>query len=513
MIKTLVTTADWLIVLPVIVPLLCAAFGVIAWHRPVIQAVLGIAGLIVVTVISFMLLLQVLIYGPQAMTMGNWLPPYGISFTADLLSAIFAFTAAIVGLLVGIYAFADTSSSERRHGFYPLLLFLMTGVLGAFLTGDMFNLYVWFEVMLISSFGLIVLGGEPRQIDGAVKYTILNLIATTLFLIATGLLYGAVGTLNIADLYFKIAELQDLSVLSPIAVLYLIALGMKAAAFPLFFWLPASYHTPKIVVSALFAALLTKVGIYALVRIFLLVLPDNQGMTHDLLIWVAMATMLTGAIGALAQNDLRRILNFLVISGIGVMLFGLALNSDGAIAALVFYAVHSMLVMALLYMLAGIIGQKSGSFELSELGGLYRAAPLLSGLFLIALFAIAGLPPFTGFWAKFMMLKAGFGEQAYGGISVLLFTSFLNLIVIGRIFAQIFWRGGSAEDPDGAETLSPVTLAPGRQRILIIPCAVLTALVILISLMPSPLVSLSAGAEAMLFDPSGYINAVFGGGA
>ena len=232
-------------------------------------------------------------------------------------------------------------------------MLMMAGVGGAFLTGDIFNLYVWFEVFVISSFGLLVVGTDERRIDGAVKYAILNLVATTLFLIATGYLYGVFGTLNMADLHRKVAAAGAAAPMMTLATLYLVAFGMKAAAFPVNFWLPASYHTPKIVTSALFGGLLTKVGIYGLLRVLVMIMPAERMVLSGLIGWIAIATMIVGVVCALAQTDIRRMLGFALISGIGVMLAGLALGDAAGVSGAILYAVHSMLVMTALYLAVG----------------------------------------------------------------------------------------------------------------------------------------------------------------
>src|SRR5690606_6163921 len=203
------------------------------------------------------------------------------------------------------------------YGFYPFLLLMMAGVAGTFLTGDIFNLYVWFEILLISSFGLLVLGSSNAQLDGTMKYAFLNLVATMLFLITTGMLYGVFGTLNMADIARKAAGLKEIGPLITLATMFLLAFGAKAAAFPVNFWLPASYHTPQVVTSALFAGLLTKVGVYALIRILVMLLPAEREVLAELIGWIAIATMLAGILGALAESDIRRMMGFVVISGIG----------------------------------------------------------------------------------------------------------------------------------------------------------------------------------------------------
>nr|WP_319529395.1 proton-conducting transporter membrane subunit [uncultured Cohaesibacter sp.] len=401
-----VPLGDWLVVLPIVITILGGAFILMMRLRPRYHGLMASGFLSLLLLTDIALLIRVLLIGPITMTMGRWLPPFGISFTVDAFGALMATIAAVVALVVCVYSLVDIPPTGRRFGFYPFLLVMMTGVSGSFLTGDLFNLYVWFEVLLISSFGLLVLGGERDQIDGALKYAVLNLTATTLFLIAVGLLYGAVGTLNMADIATTVRAMpKGEAPLTTIGALFFFAFCMKAAAFPVNFWLPASYHTPRIVVSAVFAGLLTKVGVYALIRTMLLLLPDTMDALGSLPIWIAALTMVIGALGALAQNDVRRLFGYLVISGIGSMLAGLALGSINSLTGAILYAVHSILVMTSLYLAFGILMRMNGGkSNLSDLGGGYKASSWLSILFLILTFAVSGLPPFSGFWPKFILL-------------------------------------------------------------------------------------------------------------
>mgnify|MGYP001377255691 FL=1 len=408
--------SDYLVVLPVVIPLLAGALALMTRRMIWPQPVIALPALGALLLADLALLAKVFAEGPVVMVMGKWLPPFGIAFEADLTGTIFATTAAFIAFVGALYARAEFNTTERRYGIYPFLLLLMAGVSGAFLTGDLFNLYVWFEVLLISSFGMLVMGSEKAQLDGAVKYALLNLLATTLFLIATGLLYGLLGTLNMADIARTTRDLPPDTPLLPIAALFFLAFGMKAAAFPVNFWLPASYHTPRIVVSALFAGLLTKVGVYALLRVLVLLMPVQAAPYAGLAAIVAGATILIGALGALAQSDLRRMLGFLIISGIGSMLVAIAVTSEAAVTGAIFYAVHSMIVMAALYLLAGVIARVSGgAFDLRALGGLYAARPLLAVLFLVLGLAVAGLPPFSGFWPKLMLVDASLAALAPAG--------------------------------------------------------------------------------------------------
>lgn len=500
-----VAAAGWLVILPVAWCLAVGALLVmlrrkIDWHPYI--AVAGLAGL---AVIDALLLFHVTANGPVTMVMGRWLPPFGIAFTVDLTGALFALTGSVVALAGGIYSLADINDSGRRYGFYPFLMLLMAGVSGAFLTGDIFNLYVWFEVLLISSFGLIVLGSEREQIDGAVKYGFLNLVATTLFLITTGYLYASFGTLNMADIARKAAGLGGTAPLVTLTALFVLAFGMKAAAFPVNFWLPASYHTPRVVVSALFAGLLTKVGIYALIRVTVMLLPLER---EDLSLVIAVAgalTMLVGVFGALAQTDFRRMLGYLVIAGIGSTLAGVAVGGPGGIGGAIFYALHSMLVMTALYFASGVAAQLGGSFSLSSLAGLYRRHAGFAALSLMLAFAVSGLPPFSGFWPKVMLVKAAIDIGAWWLAATLLLTGFLTTIVTGRFFLLAYWR--DAAEGDGATTAATIPLAA------LLPLTALTVLALAIGLYPEPLLSTIQRAAAGLTEPSAYLNSVFPGGS
>ncbi|MCV0396148.1 MAG: Na+/H+ antiporter subunit D [Rhizobiaceae bacterium] len=496
------SAADWIVVAPVLAPILLGAVLLMVRHKPVLHPWIALPGLAIVLASTVALVARVAAEGPLVMTMGGWLPPFGISFAADMLGSVLAMTAAFVALVCAAVAVRDIDTTGRRYGFYPFVMLLMAGVEGSFLTGDIFNLYVWFEVFLISSFGLIVLGSERSQLDGATKYAVLNLVATTLFLIGTGYLYGIFGTLNMADIARKAPGLRETAPLMTLATIYLLAFGMKAAAFPVNFWLPASYHTPRIVVAALFGGLLTKVGIYALLRTQVMFFPVERAVLSDVIAWVAVATMMLGVLGALAQSDIRRVLGFLVISGIGVMLAGLALGTPAGISGAVVYAVHSIIVMTALYLLAGEIAERTGGYSLHDVAGLYRVSPALAAAALLLVLSVAGLPPGSGLWPKVMLVRASLEEGAGMLAFAILASGFLITIAMGRMFALVFWREG--------ENLA-VTREARREGLLLL--AVLVAPAIAIGLWPQPLIALGDAAAAGLLDPSSYLGAVFPQGA
>ncbi len=500
--------ADWLVIAPVVLPMLIGAVLLMIRHRTTTQAWTAVAGLGLLLVVDIALMAQVVVSGPLVMTMGRWLPPFGIAFAADLLGVTFNTAGCFVAFAAAIYSVRDINKAGRRYGFYPFLLLMMAGLGGAFLTGDIFNLYVWFEVFLISSFGLLVLGSERRQIDGATKYAVLNLVATTLFLVATGYVYGTFGTLNMADIARKAAGLRDTGPLTTIAVLYLVAFGMKAAAFPLNFWLPASYHTPRIVTGALFGGLLTKVGVYALLRSLVMLFPPERAMLSGVIAWVAGLTMILGVMGALAQTDIRRLLGFLVISGIGVMLAGLAIGNEAGIAGTVAYAVHSMLAVTGLYLLAGAMNAAGGSYSLDRLFGLYRPLPLLTAMALLLVLAIGGLPPGSGLWPKVMLVRASLDAGAWWLAAAILVSSFLTVLALGRVFALAFWRDGPADD-EPAE-IREVATVPGVSRAALV---LLCVPILILGVYPEPVIKLANGAAMGLVDVSGYVGHVFPRGA
>ncbi|MDH6294350.1 multicomponent Na+:H+ antiporter subunit D [Agrobacterium fabrum] len=499
-----VPLADWLIILPIALCIGAGAVLMMMRHAIRHHAAVAIAALSSLVILDAALLWKVATQGPFTMVMGRWLPPFGIAFTADLTGALLSLAAAIVALAGAIHAGADIDASGRRYGFYPFLMLLMAGVTGAFLTGDLFNLYVWFEVLLISSFGLIVLGSTREQIDGALKYAILNLIGTTLFLITVGYLYAIFGTLNMADIALKATELRGTAPLMTLASLFALAFAMKAAAFPVNFWLPASYHTPRIVVSALFGGLLTKVGIYSLLRVMVMLFPVEREELSIVIAISAALTMVLGAMGALAQNDIRRMLGYIVISGIGYMMAGIAIGTPSGVSGAIFYALHSMVLMTALYLAAGHAARLGGGFSLTSLSGLYRQAPWFSALALALFFAGSGLPPFSGFWPKAVLVKSAIDIGAWWLAAAILLSGFIATIAFGRVFLLCFWRPVTASA--GQPALQPAARPPAPS---LAPLVGLTLLVVFFGLFPESLLNLSQQAAAGLGNPQAYIQSVF----
>ncbi len=489
-----------LLVLPILIPFATAAACLLFWRRRGVQQLLGIAGAFALLGAAAALLYEVHTYGIQVVQIGGWPAPYGITVVADLFSAMMVMITGVMGAAVAIYSAGTIDYGRQSFGYYPLYHVLLMGVCGAFLTGDIFNLYVWFEVMLMASFVLLALGGEEAQIQGALKYVTLNLMASAVFLAAVGLLYSVAGTLNMADVAEKLRNAPDRGIVTVLAMLFIIAFGTKAATFPLFFWLPASYHTPPVAVSAIFAGLLTKVGVYALIRVFTLIFVKDTTYTHPLILGMAALTMVTGVLGAIAQNEFRRILSFHIVSQIGYMIMGLGLFTPLALAGSVFYIIHHIIVKTNLFLVSGLAQRFGGSFELKKLGGLYERRPVLAALFLIPAFSLAGMPPLSGFFAKFLLVKAGLDVGAYTIVAISLAVSLLTLYSMTKIWAEAFWKP------------APKAAAPRPRKpagaALWAPAISLAALTLAVAVAAGPVFELSRTAAEQLLDPQYYIRAV-----
>jgi multicomponent Na+:H+ antiporter subunit D len=386
-------------------------------------------------------------------------------------------------------------------GFHPVYLILVAGVAAAFLTGDLFNLFVAFEIMLMASYVLITLGGRPEQVRSGMSYVVIGLIASLLFLMTLAFVYAATGTLNMADLSVKIATLPS-GVRSGLALLLIVVFGIKAAIFPLFFWLPDSYPTAPTPVSAVFAGLLTKVGVYAIIRSQTLLFPaDTQPGT--LLLVVAGLTMVVGVFGAVSQNDVKRILSFHIVSQIGYMILGLGLFTVAGIAGAVIYVINQIVVKTTLFLVAGLVEERAGTSDISKLSGIARLEPMLGVLFLLPALSLAGIPPFSGFVAKLALVDAGVDAGSYAIVAVSLAVSLFTLYSMTKIWANVFW--GPHPEPAPARTLSRP-----RRALMVGSTASLVAIGLAIAVAAGPIYDLSERTAEDLVDPTRYIEAVLG---
>ncbi len=516
---------NWLIVSPIILPLILACIMLILWRHPVWQRWIALAGMIALVGCGAGLFGVVYSNGVQSEQLAGYGAPYGITFVADLFSSIMVLASAILGTAVTVYSMTNIENRRESFGYYPLLHLLLLGVCGAFLTGDVFNLFVFFEIMLMASFVLLTLGGERGQMEGAIKYVTLNLISSAIFLAAVGILYGMTGTLNMADLSIQIAWLaenrpEELPLLTILAMMFLIAFGVKAAMFPLFFWLPASYHTPPPAVSAIFAALLTKVGVYSMARFFTLIFTHDIGSTHLIILVLAGFGMICGVLGAAAQNEFRRILAFHSVSQIGYMLMGIGLmvmlaHRDDevahhavqmALAGTIIFVVHHLFVKPNLFLISGVVERIGGTGELKKLGGFYKSEPLLAIMFLISALSLAGIPPLSGFWAKFILVLAGLQLEQYFIVFIALLTGLLTLYSMVKIWAAAFWSDAPEESP--VHNAAHMAHARHGLRRMIYPIAVIAVIIVLFGVFAGPIFDVAMEAAAQMLDPAAYLDAV-----
>jgi multicomponent Na+:H+ antiporter subunit D len=494
----------FVVVAPILVPLVAGAAVMVGFRSIRLQKTVGVTGAVLLLASSVLLFEEVWRGGPHSVHVGGWPPPFAITLVADTLGSLMVLLASIIGAAVALYSLAEVEPKRLEMGYFALLMVLLAGINGAFLTADLFNLYVCFEVMLMASFVLLVLGGDRRQMEGGLKYVTLNLVSSALFLAGAGIVYGAAHSLNLADLSVRMPEVaaQRPELAAALAGLFIVAFGIKAALFPLYSWLPASYHTPPVAVSAVFAGLLTKVGVYALIRVYSVVFVGVPGVFSILLV-MAVLTMVAGVLGAVAQFHVRRILSFHIVSQIGYMVLGLALlgvRDDGvrrlALAAAVFYIAHHILVKTNLFLIAGVIRRHGGTEELGPLGGLSSKAPWLAALFLIPAASLAGIPPLSGFWAKLGIIRATIEAGAWTALAAALFAGLLTLLSMTKIWNEAFWKDAPAEPPAGS--------APLHSAAMVLPIVLLAALTVAIGLAPQPLYAVADRVAAELLDIDVY---------
>lgn len=428
-----------MLVMPVLIPLITLVLCLLVKRRHAWVTLISLVGTTLLLLTGIWLVVQAaqgVVFSGQ---MGGWQAPFGISLVIDRLSAVMVAITGIIGLATLLYAYRQPMPRDFLRDTHLFVQGLLTGICGAFITADIFNLYVWFEVLLIGSFALISLGGGVRRLAGTMTYLVLNLLATLLFLLAAGLVYGASGTLNMGELalIFRAGEATDGAVLG--VILMLLAFSIKGALFPVFGWLPASYHVAWTPVSALFAGLLTKVGVYALIRLVTLLWPE-PALIHTVLLWIACATMIIGVLGAAAQTEVRRILSFHIVSQVGYMVLGLALATPLALAGAVFYLIHHIVVKANLFFVGGLAARITGSERLAHMGGLYVAAPLLAILFAIPALSLAGMPPLSGFWAKLVLIKASLEGGFWWAAFFALLTGIFTILSMSKIWNEAFLK-------------------------------------------------------------------------
>jgi multicomponent Na+:H+ antiporter subunit D len=502
-----------LVPLPVVLPLVGAGIAVAVGRHPRLQRFVSALTLTAVVTVSALLLYATDSSGIQVVEAGGWPAPMGVVLVVDRLSALMLLVSSVVTLGVFVY-----STGEGRAGgdedtplpiYHPTLLVLMAGVADTFVSGDLFNLYVGFEILLAASFVLITLGGTATRIRAGSTYVVVSLLSSLVFLVAIALVYAATGTVNLAQLSVRLGELPA-NVALVLQLALLVGFGVKAAVFPMSGWLPDSYPTAPAPVTAVFAGLLTKVGVYAILRTQTLLFPDSR--LQNLLLVAALATMLVGILGAVAQDDIKRLLSFTLVSHIGYMLFGIAVASATGISAAIFYVAHHITIQTTLFLVTGLIERRAGSTSLRRLGGLATASPVIAVLFFIPAMNLAGVPPFSGFLGKVGLLQAGAAAGtglSYELIGGSVLTSLLTLYAMSRVWSRAFWQAPTPEVLERGEAPGPESrLTAG----LVVPTAAMVLIGVGLTVVAGPLFGFTDAAAGDLLTPSTYVDAVFPGG-
>ncbi|KXX64723.1 monovalent cation/H+ antiporter subunit D [Marichromatium gracile] len=496
-----------LVILPLLLPLLAGALLLLVRRAlPLtVRRRLNLVAVLAQVGVALALLLAVTDGSVLTYRLGDWPAPYGIVLVADRLSAWMVLLTALLALFALLYAIRGTDAGSRH--FQPLFQLQLFGLSGAFLTGDLFNLFVFFEVLLLASYGLLLHGGGAQRTRAGLHFVVVNLVGSTLFLFAAGTLYGVTGTLNMADLAGKLAALDpdDLGLARAGALLLFAVFALKAALFPLYLWLPTAYAATSAPVAALFAVM-TKVGIYAILRIQTLWFGDGAGELAGLLdpwlLPLALVTMALGSLGALASTTLRIQIGYLVLVSIGVLLTAIALGDRDSIAAALYYLVHTTLATGAFYLLAEGIARRRGAAgdRLIDAPTMPHAGQV-GTLFFIAAILVAGLPPFSGFLGKLMVLRAALDDPAMAWILAVVLTSgLLGIVALARSGSLLLLRAGPGEPP---------AATPGRAELL--PATALLALCIGLTLGAGPLSAFTQATAEQLLVPGHYVETVLGG--
>ena len=518
----------FLIPLPVILPAVAAALALLAGRRPHIQRIIALGTLTVLIVLTASMVVVVDIEGIQTVQLGGWDAPIGITLVADRLSTVMLTVSSMVLFCVMWYAISqgvrDGGKDEPVAVFLPTYMLLSMGVNMSFLAGDLFNLYVGFEVFLVASYVLLTLGASASRVRAGVSYVMVSMVSSMIFLFGLAMVYAAVGTVNLAQIGMRMDEIPSGTRAAIFGVL-LVAFGIKAAVFPLDAWLPDSYPTAPSLVTAVFAGLLTKVGVYSIIRMRSVVFTD--GSLDGLFMWVALATMIVGLLGAMAQNDIKRLLSFTLVSHIGYMIFGIALGSAQGLSGAIFYAVHHILVQTALFLVVGLIERQAGTSSLRRLGSLAYTAPVIAILYLIPALNLGGIPPFSGFLGKIILIEAGANEgswQAWVLIAGAVITSLLTLYVMVMVWSKGFWRDRKDAPEGNVATARPAPLADvtdevefgerddvGRMPVgMVASTTTLIAASLAVSVLAGPIAGVTDRAAESAQDVSIYRTAVLG---
>ncbi len=488
-------------ILPIILPLFFIILLLFVPAKSKWSGYIAVSGTFILLVVSILIFLKVQDEKILVLQSGSWPAPFGISIVIDIFSALMLLMSGIIGFTISIYTLAQIDKERFYCRFFIFFMGVLMGVNGAFTTGDIFNLYVWFEVMLLSSFVLITLGNEKAQLKGAIKYVTMSLVGSLFFLAGIGLLYGKTGTLNLASIAQILKINEESFLINTSAMLFFIAFGIKSAVFPLFFWLPASYHLPPVSVTALFSGLLTKVGIYSMIRFFTMFLSGDFSFLQGLLLTIAGFTMVVGVLTAASEYDMRKILSFHIISQVGYMVLGLGLFTITGIAGAIYFILHNIFSKTAAFLSSGVVHRLTGSYDLKSIGGLYKSHPFFAFLFLLPAMSLAGIPPLSGFVGKLYLIVAGLEAKQYVITAIAIIVSLLTLFSMLKIWNEVYWKPSPGKKPvPGVSANIPVGM--------IIPLFILSLGTIFLGIFGGYFLEISKSAAEQILNPDVYIQKV-----
>ncbi|TDM03753.1 Na+/H+ antiporter subunit D [Macrococcus carouselicus] len=478
------------LVLPIVIPAIIAIILIFIGKQPVIKRIIAFAGMFITAVCAAFNLINIKQHGIQMLELGSWQIPYSITLSVDLLSAAFVFTSSVIMLLIIVYSYQSISIERERYYYYASVMFMLAGLNGAFSTGDIFNLFVFFEVFLMSSYVLMIIGGTKIQLQESIKYILVNVISSSFFVLAIAMLYSVVGSLNMADISLKLAKIENNSIITICAVMFIFVFATKAGMFPLYFWLPHAYYAPPIPILTMFGALLTKVGIYAIMRTYPLFFRTE--VVENILLTLAILTIIFGCIGALAYRDMKKIVIYNIMIAVGVIIAGVSILTTDSMLGAIYYIFHDIIIKAALFMLIGIIIHITGETAYDRSGGLIKKYPVLGWTFFIATLSLAGIPPLSGFYGKYYIVKALLSENHVLSAIIVLVSSLIVLYSVIRIFINVFWG-----EPSTAVKHAPYS------KMMVVSC-LMTLLAVTFGIYADYLFPLFHEAAVTITDPSQY---------
>lgn len=494
-------TTNILPMLPIILPFLAGVIMLFLGKRPMPHRMISaVTSLIMVGVAAFNVY-YVYVNGTMVTFIGNWSAPFGISVVYDMVAALLVLTTSIVTFFVVVYSFQSIGYERERYYYYPMVLFMITGIIGAFTTGDIFNMFVFFEVFLLASYVLITLGSRKIQLQEGFKYLVVNIVSSNFFLVGLAYLYSVTGSLNMADIHIKLSNYDgNLAIMTIVAVVFLFVFATKAGLFPLYFWMPGSYNAPPMPVIALFGALLTKVGVYAIARTYSLFFTNDVGYTHQVLLLLSLLTIIVGSIGALAYTNMKQIIIYNIMIAVGVIMVGFSMMDYAGTVGSMYYLIHDMIIKAALFLLIGFIIYRTGKNDAADLGGLIRQHPVVGWTFFIATLSLAGVPPFPGFFGKLYIVESAF-DNGHAIVAILvLLSSLVVLYSVIRIFIKVFW----------GEPAQPIELKNIKSDKLLFSAVGLVIISAVFGLSADFLFPIFEMAAESFFDPSSYSNYLMG---